>query len=51
MFSCRLSTYELVGVSTSDFGEVKVELRIVESCSCVFNFSSTYNLNNDDSSF
>ena len=40
LLSCELSTYYLVGNSIVVFGDVKVELRITESCSSGFSFSS-----------
>ena len=49
LFSCKLSTYDLVGFSIIVFGDVKVEVRIIESCSPSFTFSSGSSLKNDDS--
>ena len=49
LFPCKLSTSDLVGNSIRVFGDVKVELGIIESCSSSFNFSSGSNPNNDDS--
>ena len=49
LISCKLSTYDLVGNSFMVFGDVKVELRIIESCSSSFNFSSGSNFYNDGS--
>ena len=48
--SCKLSIYDVVDNSNFVIGEVKVELRIIESCSSRFNFSSGSNLDNDISS-
>ena len=45
-----LSTYNLVGNSIIVFGNVKVDLRTVESCSSNLTFSSGFNLKNDGSS-
>ena len=50
LISCKLSTYDLVGSSIIVFGDVKVELGFIESCSSYFNFPSGSNLKKDDSS-
>ena len=42
--------YDSVGNSFIVFGDVKVELRIIESRWSIFNCSSGSNLNNDKSS-
>ena len=44
------STYDLVGISIIVFGNFKVELGIIQSCSSSFNFSSGPNPNSGDSS-
>ena len=50
LFSCKLSTYDLVGSSIFVLGDVKVELGLIDFCSSTSNFSSGSNLNNDNSS-
>ena len=49
-FSDNESTYAVVGTFINAFGDVKVELTVMKSCSSSLNSSSNYSRINDDSS-